>query len=630
MQKRMIRPTLLLTALLTSTISMAQPDLFFAQSMQQTLSQSPMSFRVSKNIPSQYRKFSADLVDQIGTVGKSMGQQLAVQINALPRQGATLQRQLSQIGINAKQQVGDTVLTMVNPAQLNDISALSSVQDLRIQGENQLIQDPMVSDLLRQIGIAQQQDHQQMISQAPTEPQTSIQKRQDSGVHAMKAQLLHQQGLTGKGLKVGIIDFGYGGYATLMQQGVVPRPVNTMTFNKNSSSSTLSMGSADTPHGAACAEIVHHVAPQAALYLAQVGPGNGSAIDQDILGAIDWMVSQGVHIINFSGGGHFHQHDGTSLLDQKIAEVAARNILWVNAAGNEHQEIWTGTLVDRNNNGRVDVDGTSVDAIFFKKEENSRDFHRFMLNWDDWQGSKQSVQNIDVQAFLFMRDPSTGQAIKIDELSSPRNPGTAPLKNKSVQLQQGEYAIALVSNQLSGRKVRIYINDVEMQHKTAHTIGIPATAAEALSVGAWDVKTQAVATYSGRGPTDDGRTKPDLIAPTNTENQAYAAYDFPTFQGTSASSPYAAGFAALIWQNNRNWSATQLKSFLVNQATRGIGQRPNIEAGYGLLDAKQVLTHLSSGSRSSTSDTPPAAPAPTTEPSAADVQNLLNRLGIVK
>ena len=626
MQKRVCYSTLLLSAMLASPMLMAQPDLFFAQSMQQTLSQSPISFRVSKSVPNQYRKFSADLVDQIGTgFSKSMGQSLAVQINANPSQGATLQQQLNQLGINTAQRVGDAILTVIKPAQLTDISALSSVQDVRIQAENRLIQDPMVSDLLRQIGIAQQEDSRQVMDQQPIQSQGSINKRQDSGVYAMQAQLLHQKGLTGQGLKVGIIDFGYGGYPTLMKKGVVPKPVSTMAFYKGDTSSTLSTGGENTPHGTACAEIIHNVAPQASLYLAQVGAGDGGATDQDILSAIDWMVSQGVHIINFSGGGHAHQHDGTSPLDKRIAQVAARNILWVNAAGNEHQEIWTGTLVDRNNNGRVDVEGTSVDAIFFKKDYDDTSLHRVMLNWDDWQGSRQSLQNIDVNAVLFMKDPATGRAIKIDELSSPRNPNTAPLKGKPVQLSRGEYAIALVGSQLSGRKVRVYVNDVEMQQRTAHTVGIPATAADALSVGGWDVKTQNVALYSGRGPTDDGRIKPELIAPTNTENQAYAADNKPTFTGTSASAPYAAGFAALIWQNNRNWSAAQLKSFLVNQATRGLGQRPNIDAGYGMLDAKQVLAHLSSGNRA-TETADPAA----TEPSAEDVQNLLNRLGIAK
>ena len=51
-----------------------------------------------------------------------------------------------------------------------------------------------------------------------------------------------------------------------------------------------------------------------------------------------------------------------------------------------------------------------------------------------------------------------------------------------------------------------------------------------------------IAFYSSQGPTNDGRIKPDLSAPSCVGSTIYR----PCFNGTSAASPAAAGMAALL------------------------------------------------------------------------------------
>lgn len=84
----------------------------------------------------------------------------------------------------------------------------------------------------------------------------------------------------------------------------------------------------------------------------------------------------------------------------------------------------------------------------------------------------------------------------------------------------------------------------------AGTVASPANAHRVLGIGALDVVTLAQQEYQGRGPTNDQRYKPDLQAPTNTET-ASSTSDVArrVFGGTSGSTPYAAGAAALT----RNW-----------------------------------------------------------------------------
>lgn len=82
----------------------------------------------------------------------------------------------------------------------------------------------------------------------------------------------------------------------------------------------------------------------------------------------------------------------------------------------------------------------------------------------------------------------------------------------------------------------------------ASSVTSPGNATKALAVGAVDVGTKALQGYSGRGPTSDGRTKPDVTAPTNiwaAGSDCDGCFTPQTFGGTSAATPSATGAAAL-------------------------------------------------------------------------------------
>jgi len=84
----------------------------------------------------------------------------------------------------------------------------------------------------------------------------------------------------------------------------------------------------------------------------------------------------------------------------------------------------------------------------------------------------------------------------------------------------------------------------------AGTVRSPGNAHKALGIGAADLQTDALMAYSGRGPSTDGRFKPDLVFPTNIET-ARSGSDtaLGSFGGTSAATPVSGGAAALL----RNW-----------------------------------------------------------------------------
>ncbi|RLM59340.1 hypothetical protein DVK02_00900 [Halobellus sp. Atlit-31R] len=83
------------------------------------------------------------------------------------------------------------------------------------------------------------------------------------------------------------------------------------------------------------------------------------------------------------------------------------------------------------------------------------------------------------------------------------------------------------------------------------TVRCPANARRAIGVGALEANNN-LAQYNAqcRGPAGDGRIKPDIQTPTNTETASNAGAEaLRLFTGTSCATPYAAGAAGLL----RNW-----------------------------------------------------------------------------
>lgn len=105
-----------------------------------------------------------------------------------------------------------------------------------------------------------------------------------------------------------------------------------------------------------------------------------------------------------------------------------------------------------------------------------------------------------------------------------------------------------------------------------------------------DVK---ISSFSSWGPTDDGRIKPDVVAvgqtvfaPSNTSDEAYSYW-----QGTSFSSPAAAGVGVLLQQIKKETDggylrSDMMKALLINTANEtGDHIGPDYTFGFGLIDA---------------------------------------------
>jgi serine protease AprX len=127
-----------------------------------------------------------------------------------------------------------------------------------------------------------------------------------------------------------------------------------------------------------------------------------------------------------------------------------------------------------------------------------------------------------------------------------------------------------------------------------HYISAPADGDSVIAVGAVNA-IGAIASFSSRGPTSDGRIKPDLVTmgigtrcvaiPTGEE----IGTSYTEVSGTSAACPLAAGAAALILSAHPELTPIQLREALLGTADRSFP--PDNVYGYGLVNALAAINY---------------------------------------
>ena len=116
------------------------------------------------------------------------------------------------------------------------------------------------------------------------------------------------------------------------------------------------------------------------------------------------------------------------------------------------------------------------------------------------------------------------------------------------------------------------------------TIVAPADAPSVLSIGAVDLDGK-LSNFSSRGPTADGRIKPDLMASgQDVTTVRYGSEDeYRSGNGTSFATPIAAGIGALLLQADPTLTPSTMAERLRETASRS--GMPDSDNGYGIVHA---------------------------------------------
>ena len=333
-------------------------------------------------------------------------------------------------------------------------------------------------------------------------------------------------------------------------------------------------------HGTAVAETVIDIAPDVSLYIANpISPG-------DVRDTTDWMISQGVLVINQSAADFFDgPGDGTSPYGDSqlktVDKAVDGGIVWVNSAGNQAQAAWFGAPLIRDGFMRFDGNDDTNEVSLKAGEAVS-----VQLRWEDtWDGATSDFD-------LFLYPPGALDPVAVGADFQLGRPDDVPFeKLEYLAPSDGDYEVTVFHD---GGTVPDWVqlmvfSGQGLTHFTeGGSIDNPAESANPglLAVGAapWsDVHT--IEPFSSRGPTPDGRVKPDIVGADCGETATYDQFEYPTgqscwFSGTSQASPHVAGMAALVRQRFPSHTPAEVTSYLKTGADPR-GDVPNNTWGHG-------------------------------------------------
>jgi hypothetical protein len=339
----------------------------------------------------------------------------------------------------------------------------------------------------------------------------------------------------GKNVKVCILDLGFQGYASL-KGTELPSDVVVRSFRTDGDIE------AGVEHGAACAEIVHDMAPQAKLYLVNF------ETDVDQHNAVQWIVSQGVQVISYSIG-WYNAGDGkgTGPIDADVEYASANGVVWANSAGNEAINHYEGTFSDPNHNSWHNF--IPADEIL-EFEVPAYEIVGAFLNWDDWgawNGTDYSGSNQDYDLYLLFWNGADWEVV--DSSTGAQDGSQWPVEEiygwyADTTARWGVAVYSAHTTRNCNLELFIMGNDSTIEYDVpAGSLLEPGDSPDAVTAGATDCITDAYHYYSSRGPTHDGRIKPDFGAPSGVST---ATYGYRNFYGTSASAPHVAGAFGLM------------------------------------------------------------------------------------
>jgi subtilisin family serine protease len=354
--------------------------------------------------------------------------------------------------------------------------------------------------------------------------------------------------------KVCILDLGFKGYQNLLGNEL-PSTVTTRSFRANGSLT------ANEKHGTACAEIVYDMAPNARLWLVNF------ATDVEHRNAVTWIINQGVDVISYSiGWFNAGAGNGTGPVCEDVKRAHDNGIIWAGAAGNEAENHWEGTFNDPDGDKWNNFSGVDEVLSFWVP---SYTLVGAYLNWNDWgswNDAEYSGSNQDYDLYLYIR---LGNNLYQVAKSQNRQTGWQwPVESIGYWYSNvsAYWGIAIRKYSASKNvKFEAFIsgNSSPVQYNIpAGSLLVPGDSSHSLTIGATDWSNDSYHSYSSRGPTHDGRVKPDLAAPSGVSCFTYGER---AFYGTSAATPHVAGAFALLY-GKAPYTLEQIRTILEARA----------------------------------------------------------------
>jgi len=161
-----------------------------------------------------------------------------------------------------------------------------------------------------------------------------------------------------------------------------------------------------------------------------------------------------------------------------------------------------------------------------------------------------------------------------------------PEMNYSSGQLDGKTAVITQAANIASSKGILVVNSVGNYGPSEPSILAPADSPNVLAIGSVNQSLE-VSNFSSRGPTGDGRIKPDLVAFGNGVALLRSNGNVGFANGTSFSAPQITALAAGLWQAKPEWTRTELIENLLRSASQY--ENPDNLLGYGIPNFREAL-----------------------------------------
>lgn len=357
------------------------------------------------------------------------------------------------------------------------------------------------------------------------------------------------------------------------------------------------------------------VAPRSDLIVVKLGNPRPDSFPRttELMQAIDFVIQKALEYgepvaINLSFGNNYGSHDGTSLLETYIDDVAS---LWkssiVIGTGNEGAKgIHTSGILRNNVPESIQFAISSNEPAMSLQiwKSYADEFYisikspsgRIAGPLQPFLGTQRfTLDNTELLVYFGEPSPySMAQEIYIEFLP------------KDTYIESGIWEIILTPQRIVAGNYDIWMPGAGSLNEQTRflrptevtTLTIPSTASKAISVSAYDHITGSYAPFSGRGYTrETNQVKPDIAAPGVNITSAAPGGGYSVRTGTSMATPFVTGAAALLMQygivdgNDPYLFGEKLKAYLIRGARPLPVESiyPNNRLGWGTLCVRDSL-----------------------------------------
>ncbi|EJN61327.1 S8 family serine peptidase [Halogranum rubrum] len=402
--------------------------------------------------------------------------------------------------------------------------------------------------------------------------------RTTDGVQAIRADELHERGITGEGVSVGVI-----GSAFDTDNAAIAEQVAGHHASHDQQRT-------ETDHDTAVAEVVTRTTPDADLYLASVGT---TPTPESYADAVEWLLANDVDVIVDSGS-YFAPMSGDMGQITAVADHASEEgVVFVTSAGNYANRHWAGV-----------ADGDQWVEFAPDTEANALEGG----NATEGRVSLKLYWNTSADYDLYLYRKTAGRdPVVAKSTVRQTSENASPAETIDVVVPRGVYYVSIYAHEgtanrsetnttngtnstnsthsanetnrtgrTSGTGLQLFSPHQTLTHTTAAgSMVAPATSERVITVGAIDAKSGLIREYSSLGYAG---ARPDVGAPDGVSTTTAG-----TFYGTSAAAPYVAGSAALIKSRQGELSPAQVEQ-LLQETSHDTGSGRYIDA-YAAVEA---------------------------------------------